>query len=483
MSSSPSLPSPAVIIGAKKKAKTTSQKPTLGKKLAGLSYLFPSVERSTNQSELENASVLDDKFVYLLAFISIYLFLQIIPLFGFPRDYKYDNLLNPLNFAGFDIDNKGTLIGLGLLPLVISGGLIQLLAGSSYLSFDFTKKNEVYAFSNLQKLIAIIIALVVSSLNIFVFDKNFENVELLGKFLILAQWTVSQYFIIHIVECIDQGYGFQSGIMTLALASYSAVLVENLLGVTSFNASNGKSEKTGVLFFLFNAITTPEYSWTEIFQRFFFRNDLPNFTTQLISLIVGAAIVFWFNFRYEIIIKSTKMRNVQQAYPIRLFYNGIVAIWITFSFVTIIDYFVLNVAKLVPVELPQIVSFALPLTYKIVQGLLLIKWNSEISMAWTKITGSVKTVMEQFKEQDIVVHSKRDSQLELTKTVEQATQTSAVLLGVVVALAGFFGFKFQNDILSGIVAFGSVMTLLEYVVVEMQENGKDSLIFKSLGWA
>lgn len=102
---------------------------------------------------------------------------------------------------------------------------------------------------------------------------------------------------------------------------------------------------------------------------------------------------------------------------------------------------------------------------------------------WTDFTGSVKSIISQFKEQDIVIHSKRDSQQELSKTVEQASQTSALLLGVVVAVAGFFGFRFQNDIVSGIVAFGSVMTLLEYVIIEMQENGKDSLIFKSLGWA
>ena len=476
----------SVVIGGKKKStspSSSSKKITLGSKLSGLSYLFPTVERSTNKSELENASVLDDKFVYLLAFISIYLFLQIIPLFGFPRDYKYDNLLNPLNFAGFDIDNKGTLVGLGLLPLVFSGGLIQLLVGANVLNFDFSKKKDVFAFSNLQKFVAITVTVIISSLNIFVFDKNFVNVDIIGKFLILAQLTVSQYFIIHIVECIDQGYGFQSGIMTLSLASYAAILVENLLGVTSVNASNGKLEKTGVLFFLFSAITSPEYSWFEIFQRFFFRNDLPNFSTQLISLIVGAGIVFWFNFRYELIIKSTKMRNVQQPYPIRLFYNGIVPIWISFSFITILDYFVINVASLIPFELTSVGYTILQIIYKIAQGVCLISLNSQVSKDWTENTGSVKSIIDQFKEQDLIIHSKRDSQLELTKTVQQATQTSAVLLGVVVAIAGFFGFKFQNDILSGIVAFGSVMTLLEYVIVEMQEHGKDSLIFKSLGWA
>ena len=281
----------------------------------------------------------------------------------------------------------------------------------------------------------------------------------------------------------DQGYGFQSGIMTLALSSYASVLVENLLGVTSSNAANGKSEKTGVLFFLFNAITSTDYSWVELFQRFFFRNDLPNFSTQLISLIVGAGIVFWFNFRYELIIKSTKMRNVQQAYPIRLFYNGIVGIWISFAFLTLVDYIVINTLSLVPIELPPFATPILALTYKLIQGAILIFLNLSISQQWTVFTGSVKTAIEQFKEQDIIIHSKRDSQQELTKTAEQASQTSALLLGLVVAIAGIFGFRFQNDIVSGIVAFGSVMTLLEYVIIEMQENGKDSLIFKSLGWA
>lgn len=463
--------------------KTTVTKTSLGKKLSPLSYIFYAVERSSNKSELENASFLDDKFVYLLTFITIYLLLQVVPVVGLPRDFKYDNLLNPLNFAGFDIDNKGTLIGLGLFPLVISGGLIQLLTGSNILNFDFSKRVDVYAFSNLQKLTTMLISLIITSLNVFVFDKNFDSIQLLGKAFILIQWSFAQYIIIHIVECIDQGYGFQSGIMTLALSSYASVLVENLLGVTSSNAANGKIEKTGVLFFLFNALTSTNYSWMEMFQRFFFRNDLPNFSTQLISLIVGAGIVFWFNFRYELIIKSTKMRNVQQSYPIRLFYNGIVGIWISFAFLTLVDYVVINTASLIPVQLPSGVSTLLAFAYKFVQGIFLIFLNLSISQKWTDFTGSVKSIINQFKEQDIVIHSKRDSQQELSKTVDQASQTSALLLGVVVAVAGFFGFRFQNDIVSGIVAFGSVMTLLEYVIIEMQENGKDSLIFKSLGWA
>lgn len=463
--------------------KAPVNKTSLGKKLSPLSYIFYAVERSSNKSELENASFLDDKFVYLIAFITIYLLLQVVPVVGFPRDFKYDNLLNPLNFAGFDIDNKGTLIGLGLFPLVISGGLIQLLAGSNVLNFDFSKRSDVYGFSNLQKLTAMLTSLIITSLNVFVFDKNFDNVQLLGKAFILAQWSFSQYIIIHVIECIDQGYGFQSGIMTLALSSYASFLVENLLGVTSSNAANGKIEKTGVLFFLFNTLTSADYTWMEMFQRFFFRNDLPNFSTQLISLIVGAGIVFWFNFRYELIIKSTKMRNVQQSYPIRLFYNGIVGIWISFAFLTLIDYFVVNTASLIPVELPTGFAPLLSFAYKFVQGIFLIFLNLSISKKWTDSTGSVKTIISQFKEQDIVIHSKRDSQQELSKTVDQASQTSALLIGVVVAVAGFFGFKFQNDIVSGVVAFGSVMTLLEYVIIEMQENGKDSLIFKSLGWA
>ncbi|KAL6933009.1 hypothetical protein ACO0R3_002102 [Hanseniaspora guilliermondii] len=463
--------------------KTTVTKTSLGKKLSPLSYIFYAVERSSYKSELENASFLDDKFVYLLTFITIYLLLQVVPVVGLPRDFKYDNLLNPLNFAGFDIDNKGTLIGLGLFPLVISGGLIQLLTGSNILNFDFSKRGDVYAFSNLQKLTTMLISLIITSLNVFVFDKNFDSIQLLGKAFILIQWSFAQYIIIHIVECIDQGYGFQSGIMTLALSSYASVLVENLLGVTSSNAANGKIEKTGVLFFLFNALTSTNYSWMEMFQRFFFRNDLPNFSTQLISLIVGAGIVFWFNFRYELIIKSTKMRNVQQSYPIRLFYNGIVGIWISFAFLTLVDYVVINTASLIPVQLPSGVSTLLAFAYKFVQGIFLIFLNLSISQKWTDFTGSVKSIINQFKEQDIVIHSKRDSQQELSKTVDQASQTSALLLGVVVAAAGFFGFRFQNDIVSGIVAFGSVMTLLEYVIIEMQENGKDSLIFKSLGWA
>ncbi|KAJ3018435.1 hypothetical protein NUW54_g339 [Trametes sanguinea] len=55
--------------------------------------------------------------------------------------------------------NRGTLMELGITPIVTSGMIMQLLAGANLIEVDFSLKEDRALFSGAQKLFALIIAL------------------------------------------------------------------------------------------------------------------------------------------------------------------------------------------------------------------------------------------------------------------------------------------------------------------------------------
>ena len=55
--------------------------------------------------------------------------------------------------------NKGTLMELGISPVVTAGMVMQLLAGTKLIDVDQSLKEDRALFSGAQKLLAIVIAL------------------------------------------------------------------------------------------------------------------------------------------------------------------------------------------------------------------------------------------------------------------------------------------------------------------------------------
>jgi protein transport protein SEC61 subunit alpha len=54
----------------------------------------------------------------------------------------------------------------------------------------------------------------------------------------------------------------------------------------------------------------------------FYRDNLPNITNLLATLVIFAVVIYLQGFRVEIPIKSSRFRGQQGVYPIKLFYTS-----------------------------------------------------------------------------------------------------------------------------------------------------------------
>ena len=109
--------------------------------------------------------------------------------------------------------NRGTLMELGISPIITSGLVMQLLAGSKIIDVDQGLKEDRALFSGAQKLFGILIT--VGEAVAYVISGMYGDVRELGAgnaILIILQLFVAGIIVIILDELLQKGYGLGSGI-------------------------------------------------------------------------------------------------------------------------------------------------------------------------------------------------------------------------------------------------------------------------------
>merc|ERR1712000_411839 len=98
--------------------------------------------------------------------------------------------------------NKGTLMELGISPIVTSGLVMQLLAGSKLIEVDQSSKEEKALFNGAQKLFGMLIT--IGQAIAYVFSGIYGDIK--------VQLFFAGVIVIILDELLQKGYGFGSGI-------------------------------------------------------------------------------------------------------------------------------------------------------------------------------------------------------------------------------------------------------------------------------
>jgi preprotein translocase subunit SecY len=189
---------------------------------------------------------------------------------------------------------QGTLVELGIGPIVTAGLLMQLLKGSEILKFDFTKPDERGIFQTATKLVTYIVIVVESIVYaIAVYGPGITNPTVL-------------YVII------QKGWGLGSGISLFIMAGVAQQILWSIF--SPLPAGDGTS--IGVVPFVAQSIMQGGG-----FAEMFFRaNQLPSIFGLCITAGVLLILVYTQAIKVEIPIVSTKYRGFAATYPIKLMY-------------------------------------------------------------------------------------------------------------------------------------------------------------------
>ena len=258
---------------------------------------------------------LREKVLWTAVALLVFLICSQIPLYGIGRPVGSD----PYYWMRAILaSNRGSLMELGIAPLVTSSTALQLLSGARLINYDASKREDRELYNMTQKFMTFILTLVQAFL--YVVSGAYGTLEDLGLYkglAIVAQLFVGGVIVVLLDEMMTKGYGVGNGTNLFMAASTCERVVMGAISPLSVETSRG-SEYEGSLLNLFHTMFTQPSK----LHYAFFRSDASNLTSLFSTVIVGFIVLYFQGYRIDIPVKYQKVRSMQTSYPIKLFYTG-----------------------------------------------------------------------------------------------------------------------------------------------------------------
>ena len=205
---------------------------------------------------------------------------------------------------------QGTLVELGIGPIVTAGLLMQLLRGSDILKFDFKKPEERGIFQTATKMVTYIVIIAESAVyGIAVYGPGVTDPTIL--YILIGQLMGASIIIMFLDETIQKGWGLGSGISLFIMAGVTQQILWSLFSPLA--AGDGFS--IGIFPFIGQSAMAGDLA--DVFFRY---NQLPSIFGLFLTAGILLILVYTQGIKIEIPIVSTKYRGFSAVYPIKLMY-------------------------------------------------------------------------------------------------------------------------------------------------------------------
>jgi protein transport protein SEC61 subunit alpha len=234
--------------------------------------------------------------------------------------------------------NRGTLMELGISPIVTSGLVMQLLAGAKIIDVDQGLKEDRELFSGAQKLFGLIIT--IGEAVAYVLSGMYGDIKELGATcatLIILQLFMAGIIVIILDELLQKGYGLGSGISLFIATNICENIIWKALSPTTINTGRG-TEFEGAIIALFHLLIT-RTDKVRALKEAFYRQNLPNISNLLSTVLVFAIVIFFQGFRVDLPVKNQRARGNVGSYPIKLFYTSNIPIILQTALVSNLYFF------------------------------------------------------------------------------------------------------------------------------------------------
>jgi preprotein translocase subunit SecY len=269
----------------------------------------------------EKKPSLNERFVWTGFALIAYLIMATTPLYGFGGPGHQQDQLAFLRvvFAS----TQGTLMELGIGPIVTSGLILQLLVGSDIIKLNMSDSADRAIFGSATKFLTLIV--IVGESLAYILGGALGPACSAGvtanclsanqDLIIFVQLFVASLMVLLLDEMIQKGWGIGSGVSLFILAGVCQTVMWYTFSPIPFAVSSTQTELFGfipalVSSFFTNTIPT-------IFVRGF---KYPSLLTFILTLVMLLVLIYIEGIRVELPITSIKYRGFQGVYPIKLLY-------------------------------------------------------------------------------------------------------------------------------------------------------------------
>lgn len=451
--------------------------------------LVPEVEKPTYNIPRQ------DKFVWTAVALGIYMVCSNLPLYGVQRTKTSD----PFYWMRVILaSNRGTLMELGVSPLVTTGMVLQLLAGSKVIEFNPDDKEDRVLFTGAQKVVGLGVTAAMAVA--YVMSGMYGDVAAIGMgngLLIVGQLFLSGLILLLLDELLQKGYGYGSGISLFIAAHISETILWKAFSPTTINIGNGTEFEGAVLAFFHLIIVRPNK--LHAIREGLYRQHLPNLTNLLSTCLIFALCIYMQGWRVYLNVKLGKARGAEQKYPIKLFYTSNMPIILQTALVSNLYFVSQMLYNKAPTSIPAkilgqweastaAVAPSVPTSglayyvsppatlsamfrdpfHAIFYLMFTLTACAVFGKMWTEVNGtSVRDVARKMREQQIVMKGHRDTATAkvLGRYIPTAAALGGVCIGMLTVLADYMG-----AIGTGTGILLTVTIIYEFYEAFMQEN-------------
>ncbi|CAE7376809.1 sec61a [Symbiodinium necroappetens] len=217
--------------------------------------------------------------------------------------------------------NRGTLMELGISPIITSGMVMQLLAGSRIIDVDLTLKEDKILFQGAQKLFGMLITM--GEAVAYVMSGMYGSLREIGAtsaILIILQLFFAGIVVILLDELMQKGYGMGSGISLFIATNICESIIWKAFSPTTMNTGKG-TEFEGAIVATFHFMASRSDKLVAL-KEAFYRQSAPNLTNLFATVLVFFIVIYFQGFKVDLPVKYQKMRGSQGSFPIKLFYTS-----------------------------------------------------------------------------------------------------------------------------------------------------------------
>jgi protein transport protein SEC61 subunit alpha len=234
--------------------------------------------------------------------------------------------------------NRGTLMELGISPIITSGMIIQLLAGSKIIDVDTSLKEDRQLYQGAQKLLGMLIT--IGEAVAYTCSGMYGDLGTLGysnAFLIICQLFTAGVCVIMLDELLQKGYGIGSGISLFIATNICESIIWKSFSPTTINAGKGTEFEGAVVAFFHLSVSRPDKF--QAIKEALYRQTAPNLTNLFATILVFLVVIYFQGFRVDLPVKYQKIRGQQGNYPIKLFYTSNIPIILQTALVSNLYFF------------------------------------------------------------------------------------------------------------------------------------------------
>ncbi|EGR31329.1 sec61 transport protein, putative [Ichthyophthirius multifiliis] len=257
--------------------------------------------------------------MWTIIVILIYLVACQIPLYGVVSNSSSD----PFYWLRVILaSNRGTIMELGISPIVTAGMVMQLIVGAKIIEIDQNVKSEKALFEGAQKLLGLIIGFCEAAA--YVWSGMYGDIEKVGSgnaILIVLQLTFAGVIVLMLDDLLSKGHGLGNSAISLFIAiNICETLLWKSFSPITYPSESGEQYEGAMINLFHSLIFMPNK--LHALQNAFYRSGLPNISNLLSTAVIFLVVIYFQGFKVDISIKNNRVAGQIQSYPIKLFYTS-----------------------------------------------------------------------------------------------------------------------------------------------------------------